>query len=515
MNNYPTSSGSPFGLLHPRQPNTHGSAAWLTVREATRHPDLVKPAGRPFLGFLPGGGRGRADVPLYMPNNGHAISVAPTRAGKTASHVLTNLLSSSGSFLVLDVKGENYAISQSFRSTLTKVLPFAPFQPGTLRWNPLDQVRVGGAGAPNQADEQEDIRYLVDLMVIPGAAKDPYWDNAAKRVIELFMHHVCTAELTGIRNGPGVTERTMAEVVRLMSQPPDLFRETLEDMLQAGSKAVRQNAGILKQTQLSPEQFTGVMTNALEHLRVWSYDRVAEATSTSDFSFSQLRREPTTIYLIVPPEEIAWLRPLLRVMIGWSLRELKWAHRENPQPVTLLLDEFPQLAHMQPIEDILAYGAGFNLLVWVFLQDLSQLRRFYPETWQTFIAGASVRAFYGVRELDTAKLVSEMVGQATVASYGYTESAGHSLSFGQSDTHGWSGMSQSSSTSESRTKGYSSSFGRNLSYVGRRLITPEEVLGLNPFEQVLFIANYPPIRAALLPYYKHKELSERAEPWTG
>lgn len=527
---------SGFGLIHPSDPTTHGSAKFLTHREISRSA-LAQPNGGPCVGFAPAPARGNRDTLLYSPLPGHLATIAPTKAGKTSAQLLTNLLSMTASTVVLDFKRENYDISHAYRRTFSKVQCVDPYSSASDTWNPLEGIRVARSDADDQADEQEDVLYLVDLLVVEGATKDPYWDSAAKMVLAMLILHVCTAPLTDVRNGPGVTERTMAEVVRLLTLPPDLFTQALDDMNKSEHRLVRQHAGILRQTQQSADQFTGVMTGAHEHVKVWGYDRVARVTRHSTVNFRRVRQEPTTLYLCIPLDDKERYRPVLRAMIGWAIRELRWSFVDCQNPVFLFLDEFPQLAHMQAIEDMMAYGAGYGLYLWLFIQDLSQIQRHYAQSWQTLIANATTRSFYGIRDLETAKLVSEMIGQTTVATRTISETHGETLAIGKSTTQTAGGSvtetyeprrfwwdkllnrgystQQSRSTGQSTTQGMSSGHTSTLGWVGRRLITPEELLSLDPLEQLVFIAGHKPIRAALLPYFRNKILAERAGRWRG
>ena len=437
---------------------------------------------------------------------------------------------------MLDIKRENYDISHAYRRTFGKVWCFDPERGDSDGWNPLNGIRIVRADSDDQAEEQDDVLYLVELLVAGSPAKDPYWDNAAKMVLALFVLHVCTAPLTDVRNGPGVTERTMAEVVRLLTLPADLFAETVDAMFQSTHRLVRQHAGMLRQTQQSADQFTGVISNAYEHVKVWGYDRVARVTRDSTIDFGRMRRERTTLYLCVPPEKIEQYRPVLRAMIGRAIQDLKRGYAECREPVFLFLDEFPQLGHLRPLEDMMAYGAGYALYLWLFIQDLSQIQRHYAQSWRTLIANATTRSFFGIRDLETAKLVSEMIGQTTVASRGFAENENRSLAIGESTTEARGGgvsrtcspgflwdklqsrgdsKNWTTSTTNTQTATLSGGSSTALSYVGRRLMTPEELLILNPLEQLVFIAGHKPIRATLLPYYQHLLLAERAGRWRG
>lgn len=58
---------------------------------------------------------------------GHLLTVAATRSGKGQSQIVPNLLRYGGSMLVIDPKGENYAMTHEKRRTFGRVIRIDPF----------------------------------------------------------------------------------------------------------------------------------------------------------------------------------------------------------------------------------------------------------------------------------------------------------------------------------------------------------------------------------------------------
>ena len=92
--------------------------------------------------------------------------------------------------------------------------------------------------------------------------------------------------------------------------------------------------------------------------------------------------------------------------------------------------------------------AGYGQL-WPILQDMGQLKDLYGERAGTFIANAGVQQVFGVNDFETAKWLSQMMGQETT---GYQ--------------------------TESYRPGDPPSIGNNLT--GRDLLTPDEIMQLLP-----------------------------------
>jgi type IV secretion system protein VirD4 len=265
---------------------------------------------------------------------------------------------------------------------------------------------------------------------------------------------------------------------------------------------------------------------------VWGYSRLRQVTHRSgedgepvanSFAFKDLREGQTSIYLIIPPDYLTEYRSVLRVLIGIAMRELRMSYGASDQekpPVLFLLDEFPQLAYMRPIEEALLYLAGYNVRFWFFVQDISQLQLHYPNSWRTFLANTSTQCFFGVSDIQTANLVSEMAGTTTVTNLSFGASAtftdgvsgSRSRTRGTSSGSGPGGASSGTSESESYTSGwsYSASLGQstNTSFVARRLIMPDEVLRMHDYEQVVFMKGIAPLRATRIPWFKNTRLEE-------
>jgi type IV secretion system protein VirD4 len=58
--------------------------------------------------------------------------------------------------------------------------------------------------------------------------------------------------------------------------------------------------------------------------------------------------------------------------------------------------------------------AGYGIQLWPILQDVHQLRALYERRAGTFLSNAGVLQMFGVNDHDSAKLVSDLLGQETV-----------------------------------------------------------------------------------------------------
>src|SRR5260370_7882020 len=77
---------------------------------------------------------------------------------------------------------------------------------------------------------------------------------------------------------------------------------------------------------------------------------------------------------------------------------------------------------MHPVQRDIGLAGGFGVTFWLIVQDLSQLKSTYGETWPTFLANVDVLQAFGINDWDTAEYLSRMTGEATI----HVESEHHS-----------------------------------------------------------------------------------------
>lgn len=162
-------------------------------------------------------------------------------------------------------------------------------------------------------------------------------------------------------------------------------------------------------------------------------------------------------------------------------------------PVLFVLDEFLALDADDRFVSALRTHASAGVRLWFFLQDIATLEQKYPRNWKSFFQ-VETQCFFGTGDIHTAKLISETMGNTTVA----YESPNTSAS-----TSGGQGASASYSISE------------NVTLTSRNLMTPDEVISYmvgnaDKRSGILFLKDIG--RASqieLTPYYKNPVFMSR------
>lgn len=282
---------------------------------------------------------------------------------------------------------------------------------------------------------------------------------------------------------------------RLLTADEDTFLATLAEMAADESAAFGVPARAANTVMGMADRERGsVLSTARRNTAFLDDPRVASALSRSDFDLSAIKSDLMTVYLVMPANKIATNARFVRLFVGSVIAAITASSQQPPHRVAFILDEFAQLGYMKQIEDAVSLMRGYGLAFWVFLQDLSQLKGVYPR-WQTFLAN-SAKTFFGTDDYDTAKYVSDSLGQATIEYE--TENTGSNSGSGFSSGGG------------SMNRGKSS--GSSQQYAGRPLLTPDEVMRLGPERPVVLVKGEYPYQLDRLNYLSDAEYIGKADP---
>src|SRR5260370_4796695 len=119
-------------------------------------------------------------------------------------------------------------------------------------------------------------------------------------------------------------------------------------------------------------------------------------------------------YLIVPTARNDRYARWLRLMIASALLAMARTPGQPKERVLVLLDEFAHLRRIDPVQRDIGLAGAYGVRFWLVVQDLSQLRSTYPETWPTFLANVDALQAVGVDDWDTADYLSQLTGEAPV-----------------------------------------------------------------------------------------------------
>ena len=137
---------------------------------------------------------------------------------------------------------------------------------------------------------------------------------------------------------------------------------------------------------------SSVLSTLVRHTGWLDDPRLEAAFSRSDFDLRDLKRRPMTVYLALPPDRLRVCRGFVRGLIGLALNAMTTVPGKPAARVAFFLDEFGQLGRMDSLADNITILRGYGAQLWLFVQDLSQLKAVYPR-WQSFMANTTQQFF--------------------------------------------------------------------------------------------------------------------------
>nr|WP_315101028.1 type IV secretory system conjugative DNA transfer family protein [uncultured Fretibacterium sp.] len=453
----------------------HGSAHWASTKEVVAA-GLLSENKKPLdegvvVGGIVVGGLLKKTLMLRHNGKEHVLCFAPTRSGKGISLVLPTLLDGwRQSAFILDIKGENFALTSGYRKRELghKILRLDFTDPTALEehtgatFNPLEEVLPDFRfrdGVPPDLErertfelipsgtyvETATIQQIVSIVVDPhGKGLEDHWaKTASSLMLGCITHLLYKFRLEG-RGCPG-----MADVLSELSRPG----EEWQDVVQAwqsyphlGIRAISDRNGEEKliplvhpivaeeaQTILSkPAKEAGsVLSTVVSNLALFRDPVIARNTGRSSFRIRDLMHNdsPVSLYLIVNPNDQLRLTPLTRLIITQIVFNLaqKMDFRDGRSVegyrhrLLLLLDEFPSLGRMELFERALGFIGGYGLKAYIIVQDLSQLYKAYTKE-ESIRAGCHIQVAFAPNTQETAEYLSRMLGQVTVPVKRYSES---------------------------------------------------------------------------------------------
>jgi type IV secretion system protein VirD4 len=202
----------------------------------------------------------------------------------------------------------------------------------------------------------------------------------------------------------------------------DRLNLTEEAALIAMMEAIGERFGGVVQGQgaalknMADKERQSVLSEARTQTQFLDSKLLQKTLRKSDFRLADLKRERLSVFLCLPARYMdaqdRWLRVIVNLAIG-ALEPKGFAgmqERSGAVPVLLLLEEFPVLKHMEKLETAAGLLAGGGVRLWVIVQDLGQIERYYEKAWETFIANAGAITAFANADLKTLDYLSGKLG---------------------------------------------------------------------------------------------------------
>lgn len=407
----------------------------------------------------------------------HTLLFAPTGSGKGVGFAIPNCVFWEESLICHDIKLENFEVSAGWREKhlKQKVYCWVPADVnGTSHcYNPMEWI----SDKPGQM--VDDVQKLANILL----PKQEFWTNEARTLlVGIILYLIADPE----------KPKTFGEVVRTIRSDDFSYLcavalDTLGDKIHP--IGYMNLAAFL---QKADKERSGVVSTLNSGLELWGNPIIDATTAKSDFNFTKMKEIPTTVFIGLTPDNIQRLKPLM-CMVYQQATAFMSQHmptKEEKVGVLFLMDEFPTVGKLEQFLAGIAYFRGYHVKLFLIVQDTQQLKGTYEDTgMNSFLSNSTYRITFAANNVDTAKLISELIGNQTVES----QSGSRNKWF---DINGNPG-----SISISQTQ--------------RALLMPQEVINLPRDEEIILIEANPPIKTKKIFWYKVKWMSDRVRmPFT-
>ncbi len=205
-----------------------------------------------------------------------------------------------------------------------------------------------------------------------------------------------------------------------------------------------------------------ILISTAVRLQAFNIPEVMDLTCCDTLHLEELGDELSALYIIIPSSDDTF--NFLAAMMYTQMFDVLY-DRANfkhggrlPVHVRCLLDEFANVGTIPRFEELLATMRSMEISANVIIQNLSQLKKMYKDSWENVLGNCDSLLFLGGQEPTTLEHVSKTLGKETI------------------DTR-----------SRNRTKGKNGSTSENDGILGRELMTVDELKVMKDNECILFV----------------------------
>lgn len=321
---------------------------------------------------------------------------------------------------------------------------------------------------------------------------DPFWEKSETALLQALMLYLFHEAPEEEQNFTMVMEMIAAAEVKEDDEdyesPLDILFERLE-MAKPGTLAYKQYR-IFKQA--AGKTAKSILVSVGVRLAVFNLDSLASLTSCDELELEKIGNRKTALFAIIPDNDstfnflIGMLYTQLFQMLYYQADVIH--NGSLPLQVHFMMDEFANVALPDEFDKLLSTMRSKGISVSIILQNLSQLKALYKDSWESITGNCDELYYLGGNEQSTHKYISEALGKATLDTNTYGKSTGHS-----------------------------GNYSTNYQQTGRELMTPDEVRLLDNKYGILIIKGVRPILDLKYDLLKHPHVKEttdgKAEPY--
>ena len=404
--------------------------------------------------------------PVYLRSEDTGVLIAPPRSGKTTGRVISGVIDAPGACVTTSTKVEVLRLTHKQRALKGRVHVFDP--EGLSAW-PTKTTWDIVAGCQDPVEAEERARAMVSAAPNGEGGNVQFFEGAATTVLASYLHAAALGGFTIEKVIAWATNTSNQEPYRILEENPAAapsWRDGLSTMTSGEGGVTTQSVMMTLSNVLAALRTGPAVKSVLPSKFTFDVDQFLESTDTL-YLLSEGGKGsagPLTTALVATIERRA------------RVRSQRTARGRFDVPVTLILDEAPNIAALPSLPALMTDSGGRGVIVWAISQSYAQLRaRWGDANAQTMLNGAAALVVLGgIKEVDLLDQLTRLAGERRVER--------------RTQSHSREGGSSTS---------YSSEWESNLRF--------DDIRGLRQGRALMWYLSYPPAEIDIVPWWKRKD----------
>ena len=440
--------------------------------------------------------------------NLNVMVIGGSGSGKSRFYVKPNLMQANTSYVCTDPKGELLrSTGKMLKSYGYKIKVFNLIDMAhSHNYNPFNYIYdVDGNYSATAVIKMVNV-LMKNTSKEGGGGGDQFWDDSTKALLAALCFYLVECEDKSMQNFSEVMKLLKKAEVKEGSDDYQSDLDLIFDALEFPEKYQTEEAEHNEQfkslnlidlaksakpasqymclkyykdfKKAAGDTAKSILISTAVRLQAFNIPEVMDLTCSDNIHLEMIGDEKTVMYIIIPSSDDTF--NFLAAMMYTQLFDVLY-DRANfkhggrlPFHVRCLLDEFANVGTIPRFEELLATMRSMEISANVIIQNLSQLKKMYKDSWENVLGNCDSLLFLGGQEPTTLEHVSKTLGKETI------------------DTR-----------SHNRTRGRNGSTSENDGILGRELMTVDELKVMKDNECILFVRGIYPFFCIKFVIEKH------------